>query len=123
VRRGNCWSAAILAILGAGCVSARAEYIPVVPAPRQLQLHGAAQVQTFLVTPPGRPHLDIGMLHVATCGQTLEQTMVLLRTTAGQRGCDAVVITNLNVFEHGRGTCTSGSIIDGSCEVYTDAPP
>jgi len=118
MKPGSRWPAAILAVLAAAC-SAYPEYIPVVPAPRQLQWRAAAQVQAFLVTPPARPHVDIGMLQAIAYDKTVEQMIALLRTTAGQHGCDALVVTSLHVSPRGLSTLAS---IDGSCEVYTDAP-
>ena len=107
----------MLAVLAAGCYP-YSGYVSVVPAPRQLQIRGPLQVHTFLVTPPARPHVDIGMLWASSADTTVDQLIVVLRTTAGQHGCDALVITSLNVGRHGLSTAGR---IDGSCEIYTDA--
>jgi hypothetical protein len=109
------------AVLAAGC-AAKVEYVAMVPAPRQLYSHSPDQVETLLVTPAARPHVDIGMLRVRWMGyhdETREQMMDLLRAAAGQHGCDALVITrvDLHISQH------SPASIEGSCEVYRDIPP
>jgi len=108
------------AILAGGC-GASVEYVPMVPAPRPLYRHSPEQVETLLVTPVVRPHLDIGMLRVTWLGyhnETREQMMDLLRAAAGQHGCDALVVTrvDLHISQH------SPASIEGSCEVYRDIP-
>jgi hypothetical protein len=119
MRRGSCWSAAMLAVLAAGCALYPPDYIPVIPPPRQLQVRGAAEVATFLVTPPARAHLDIGMVRAYSYATTVEQLVVRLRMTAGRHGCDALVITSINLEP--RGLSTAGWI-EGSCEIFTDPP-
>ena len=116
MERGSCWSVAVLGVLAAGC-GPWVEYTPVIPAPRQLQVRGAGQVQIVLITPPARPHVDIGLLRVGwsnTDEDTLERHMELLRTAAGQHGCDVVVVTR--IVDRLPGS------IEGSCEVFTDVP-
>jgi hypothetical protein len=114
MRRWSCWAAATLAVLAAGC-GPYFEYIPVAPVPRQLYVHGAAEVQTFLFTPPARPHVDIAMLRVTTNDATVEEMIALLRAKAGQFGCDALLVTSVKVLVH--------PSMEGSCEIYIDAPP
>jgi hypothetical protein len=108
----------MLAALVCGCAPFT-QYIPLVDAPRPLQVHDAAQVQTFFVTPPARPHVDIGMLRAVAPDGTPEQMVALLRATAGQHGCDALLVTNVKVYDRGGST---GATVEGSCEVYIDAP-
>ena len=109
------------AVLAAGC-AANVEYVAMVPAPHQLYSHSPDQVETLLVTPAARPHVDIGMLRVRWWGyhnETREQMMDLLRATAGRYGCDALIVTRVDVHisQH------SPASIEGSCEVYRDIPP
>jgi hypothetical protein len=111
---------AAFAVLAAGC-AARVEYVAMIPAPRQLYIHSPDKVETLLVTPAARPHVDIGMLRVNWWGyhdETREQMMDLLRAAAGQHGCDALVVTrvDLHISQH------SPASIEGSCEVYRDIP-
>ncbi len=116
--RARCRWLAAAAVLAAGC-GPYADYVPVFPPPRPLQARTAAQVDIFLVTPPARPHADIGMLWVATKDGTLEQMLTLLRVTAGQHGCDAVVVTRVASRSAGLSTAVD---LEASCEVYTSPP-
>jgi hypothetical protein len=82
------------------------------------------QVETFVVTPPSRPHVDIGMLQVIrhSGDESFDQMLALLRTAAAQHGCDALLVTSVDTRAL---KYSSGSIV-GSCEVFTDvqsAPP
>ena len=113
----------MFALLVAGCAAAEVRYLPMLPAPRQLYVHEPAQVEVFVVTPPPRPHLDIGMLSFAWAGsenETVQQMMNLVRAAAAQHGCDALLVTRVNVRSVG---FSSPGTIEGSCEVYTDVPP
>jgi hypothetical protein len=112
----------MFALLVVGC-AAEVQYVPLLPAPRQLYVRGSAQVDLFMVTPPPRPHLDIGMLRLAWVDSgtaTVPQMMNLVRATAGQHGCDALLVTRVTVPTVA--SSLPGSI-EGSCEVYTDVPP
>jgi hypothetical protein len=110
-------AAAMLAVLTTGCAP-DLQFVQVVAAPRSLQVRGPAEVQTFLVTPPARRHLDIATLWTSAYGKTVDELIVTFRTLAGRHGCDALVITNLTMST--RGWSTLGWI-EGSCEIYSDA--
>ena len=108
-------------LLVVGC-AAEVQYVPLLPAPRQLYVRGPAQVELFMVTPPLRPHVDIGMLSVVWAdseSETVQQMMNRVRAAAGQHGCDALLVTRAAVRP---GLPPPGSI-EGSCEVYTGVPP
>jgi len=112
----------MFALLAVGC-AAEVQYVPMLAAPRQLYVRAPAQVEVFVVTPPPRPHVDIGMLNLAWAGsegETVQQMMNLVRAAAGQQGCDALLVTRVAVRAVG---FSSPGSIEGSCEVYTDLPP
>jgi hypothetical protein len=118
----------MFALLVVGC-AAEVRYVPLLPAPRQLYVRGPAQVELFMVTPPLRPHLDIGMLSLAWAdseSQTVQQMIDRVRAAAGQHGCDAFLVTRAIARPEGiarpKGVSRLSSI-EGSCEVYTDVPP
>jgi hypothetical protein len=73
----------------------------------------------FVVTPPPRPHVDLGLLQVIRGNneQTLDQMLGTLRAQAAERGCDAVVVTMVDA----RAARYSPLSVEGSCEIYT--PP
>ena len=109
------------ALLVVGCAP-EVQYVPVLPAPRQLYVRGPAQVDLFMVTAPPRPHLDIGMLTFVWADserEPVQQMLNFVRAAAGQHGCDALLVTRVAVSPSG----SKRADIEGSCEVYTDIPP
>lgn len=87
--------------------------------PRALFVRAPAQVETFVVTPPTRAHVDVGLVQVIRGGndESLEEMLGLLRVAAGQHGCDAIVVTMIDT----RRAKYSPVSVEGSCEVYTDS--
>ena len=92
-------------------------YVPIVAPPRPLAARTAAQVDVFLVTPPARAHLDLGLLQVIRGAneETLDELLGTLRAQAAERGCDALVVTMVDA----RATKHSPASVEGSCEIYT----
>ena len=74
----------------------------------------------FVVTPPPRPHVDLGLVQVIRGNnhETLDQMLGTLRAQAAERGCDAVVVTMVDA----RATKHSPLSVEGSCEIYTPSP-
>jgi hypothetical protein len=104
----------------AGCANPVA-YIPLVVPPRPMISRRPEQVDVLLVTPPARPHMDIGFLQIA-CPYSedpnrYQELIRQMRGAAAVVGCDAVLIISATaVFGRGR----SGGSMQASCEVYTD---
>lgn len=107
-----------LAVTAGGC-AARIAYIPMVDPPRPLYVRAPAQVETYVVTPPARPHVDLGLVQVirGAGDQSIGEMLYLLRVAAAERGCDALVITMIDT----RRAKNSPVSVEGSCEIYTDA--
>jgi hypothetical protein len=117
------WIAAVLANVLAGCSSTRILYTPLVTPPRAMPPRQVDQVDVYVTTPPSRPHLDVGMLQVTEYRAGTEKVsgqemMLHLKGGAAAQGCDAVLITALDM-RSGRYSMPS---IQGSCELYTDTP-
>jgi hypothetical protein len=112
------WSVmGMLAVTTAGC-AARIEYVPLVEPQRPLYVRAPAQVETYVVTPPTRPHVDLGLVQVirGLADQSIGDMLDLLHVAAAERGCDAIVITMIDT----RRAKYSPVSVEGSCEVYTD---
>jgi hypothetical protein len=106
--------------LGASACADRIVYIPIAKAPNALTLHSPDQVELLAVTPPSKPHIDIALLQLVhgpnDNGNDVAAMMATLRAQAGRYGCDALLITMVDV-RYSMGSPTS---IEGSCVVYTD---
>ena len=109
----------VLVFFAVGGCGAHVAYIPLVSPQRPLYARAPAQVERYVVTPPARPHVDVGMVQVISGAgeQTIDEMLDMLRVEAGQRGCDAIVITMIDT----RRAKYSPVSVEGSCEVYTDA--
>jgi hypothetical protein len=103
--------------MAGGCAGS-VEYVQVTTPPRTLFARAPERVDLFLVTPPARPHTDVGLLQAipAANGDSLQDLSLLLRGAAAARGCDAVLVTMIDV----RYTNKTPQTVQGSCEVYTD---
>jgi hypothetical protein len=108
----------LLAIAAGGCAP-RIAYIPMVEPPRPLYVRAPAQVETYVVTPPARPHIDLGLVQVirGASDRSIGEMLDLLHVAAAERGCDALVITMIDT----RRAKYSPVSVEGSCEIYTDA--
>jgi hypothetical protein len=107
-------AAALLMPACAGVV----DYFPLIPPTRPLSPHPPEKVEVFVVTPPARPHTNLGLFEVRP-GQNDRSTydmVAALRRSAAAIGCDAVLITSLNSH---LGTGGDPSI-HGACIVYND---
>jgi len=100
-----------------GCAP-QIEYIPTAPAPRPLTPRRSDEVETYFVTPPIRRHTDLGLIQVFPGSGILsaKEMIETLRRVAGERGCDAVVVTAIDT----RGLKDSPAWVEGSCEIYTE---
>jgi len=104
------------ALLVAGCAP-KVFYTPVVRSPRRLTARPIEEVETFLITPPSRPHTNVGLLQVSAGDEyTTKEMLRDLRARAARIGCDAVLITSIDQ----RVTRHTSASIQGSCIVYND---
>lgn len=103
------------ALLVAGCAP-QVFYTPVVRSPRPLTARPVEEVETFLVTPPSRPHTDVGVLQVTGAGFGTKELIRVLRARAARVGCDALLITSIDL----RVSDATSPSIQGSCVVYND---
>jgi len=113
-------TAALCGLLG-GCENS-VSYTPVIHPSRPLSPRSVDSVEVFAVTPPSRPHKDIGILQVAQGNgdQGTPDGMVAdARATAAQLGCDAILVTSIDVL----GGRYHRSNIQASCIVYDAAAP
>jgi hypothetical protein len=116
------WIVGLVAIGLGGCAPTTVYYLPLVTPPRPMVERPREQVDVYVTTPPSRPHLDVGLLQVIEYRQfsdaTSQQMMLHLKGAAAAQGCDAVLITAVDM----RSNRYAARSIHGSCEVYTDVP-
>jgi hypothetical protein len=108
-----------VALLLCGC-EATIFYTQLSPPPRPLVPHPVEKVETFAVTPPARPHTNIGLFQIVEGVEPLDSAAMIaqLRTRAAQMGCDAILVT---AIDHIR-TQHHPSNAQASCLVYDDPP-
>ena len=84
-------------LLLAGC-PAQVYYTGLLTPPRPLARRRPEDVELFVVTPPARPHTDIGLYQVTAGVDASDSTAMIqrLRAEAAARGCDAIVVTSID---------------------------
>jgi hypothetical protein len=107
-----------------GCWGPAIYYTPVAQPPQPLAPRPVATVDVYLVTPPARPHVDVGMLQVVMPSPTRNAKAVdtlfrLIKEKAAGVGCDAVLVTSIDRY----GGKHRGPSMEGSCVAYKDAAP
>jgi hypothetical protein len=121
--------AVALACSLAGCAPA-VYYTPLVAPPHPLAPRPVEKVDVYLVTPPARPHVDVGIVQVVLWGEVDGQNVVdtllgLIKEKAAEVGCDAVLVTSID--RQGRpaphSAAPDGPSIQGSCVAYKESPP
>jgi hypothetical protein len=138
-------AAALLAssLLAAGCDNIR--YTRLNTPPRPLARRPVAAVEVFAVTPPRRPHTDVGLIQVigakpppskhmdigidvvtpVTEEQETHEMIAALRRRAAEIGCDAIVVTSIDRPADWQYWLDSGMShlpsVQASCVVYNDA--
>ena len=109
-------SLAVAALL-AGCRGG-VSYTLLVTPPRALLPRPPASVETLVVTPPARPHTNIGFF-LGTEGwgdkRGIADVITRVRTAAAQRGCDGIIIVSID-RRWGKEVRPS---VQASCFVYT----
>jgi hypothetical protein len=109
-------------LLASGCAD-RFLYTPLLPPPRPMVRRPAAAVELLVVTPPARPHTNVGLMQeVAGSNRWDESATEMignLRERAGALGCDAVLIMAIDrrIGQH------HAQSVQASCIVYNDAAP
>ncbi|CAN5916941.1 hypothetical protein BH11MYX4_BH11MYX4_60920 [soil metagenome] len=110
-----------------GCV--KVDYIPLNAAPRPMTPRDPDKVTVFQTQRPDRPYVEVATIEVVSPnGPT--SAMERLRQEAGERGCDALVLTGTKdsttiTATNRTVTSTQNSGYRGTCIVFTDgdAPP
>jgi hypothetical protein len=108
-----------------GCLPPEVYYTPVVKPPHPLAPRPVATVDVYLVTPPARPHVDVGIVQVVVSGdfdqgaQVVDTLLQLVKEKAAAVGCDAVLVTSID--RHG--AKGRGPSMEASCVAYKDAAP
>ena len=109
-------------LLASGC-AAKVVYTPLIPPPRPMSRRPGGAVEVLVVTPPARPHTDVGLLQAfpkaGTWDAPIPEMITNLRERAGAIGCDAVLITSIDR----RSSRYHSQSIQASCIVYDDGAP
>jgi len=86
--------------------------------PQPMSIRSAEQVQVLLVTPPARPHTDLGLIQVihGLNGHDIHEMLGSLREYAAKLGCDALLVNWIDL-RSGKHQTPS---VEGSCIVYND---
>jgi hypothetical protein len=124
---GSAGSAAVLmfgGLLLAGC-PAQVYYTGLIAPPRPLAPRRPEDVELLVVTPPARPHTNVGLYQIIAGSDADDSRAMIqrLRAEAGARGCDAILITSID----NQSSKYTASNIQASCIVYNQpsvpAPP
>jgi hypothetical protein len=102
-------------LLLAGC-PAQVYYTGLLKPPRPLAPRRPEDVELFVVTPPARPHTDIGLYQITAGVDASSSTEMIqrLRTEAAARGCDAILVTSV---DHQASEETAPNV-QASCVIY-----
>lgn len=107
-------------VLLASCANA-VSYAPIVHPSHPLSSRSVDSVEVFAVTPPSRPHKDIGIFQIVRgMGDdgTTAGMIATARANAAQIGCDAILVTSIDLM----GGRYHRSNIQASCIIYDGAP-
>jgi len=117
-KRTQAGSAAVIvfgALLLGGC-PAQVYYTGLLVPPHPLSPRRPEDVQILAVTPPTRPHTDVGLYQI-TSGIDADDSAAMirrLRTEAAARGCDAILITSID----NQASKYAAPNVQASCVVY-----
>ena len=124
-RGGGRGTAAAVIVLGglllAGC-PAQVYYTGLLAPPHPLAPRRPEDVELLVVTPPARPHTDIGLYQIVAGSDADDSGAMIrrLRAEAAARGCDAILLTSID----NQASKYAASNIQASCVVYNQpAPP
>jgi hypothetical protein len=117
-RRARAGSAAVIVFGGlllAGC-PAQVYYTDLLPPPRQLAPRRPEDVEILVVTPPARPHTNIGLYQITEGVDAADSKAMIqrLRTEAAARGCDAILVTSID----NQAPKDAAPNVQASCVVY-----
>ena len=115
---GRAGAAALIVFGGlllAGC-PAQVYYTGLLASPHPLAPRRPEDVELLVVTPPARPHTDIGLYQIVAGSDADDSGAMIqrLRTEAAARGCDAILLTSID----NQSTKYTASNIQASCVVY-----
>ncbi|HEY1817540.1 MAG TPA: hypothetical protein VGG74_34610 [Kofleriaceae bacterium] len=113
----------LAAVLGAGCLPPSViQYTDTTmnPPPRPLVAKAPADVELFTSGAPARPHVDVALLWVdSLVDRSIGELLTQLRVEGAKKGCDAVVVTNMQIVGYDRGA--NARIAIATCIAYTTA--
>ena len=96
-------------------------YAPIIHPNHPLSSRSVSSVEVFAVTPPSRPHKDIGIFQIgAGMGNngTTNGMIADARASAARLGCDAILVTSIDTL----GGRNRSANIQASCIIYDSAP-
>ena len=122
VKRSRTGSAAVIVFGGlllAGC-PAQVYYTGLLTPPRPLAPLRPEDVELFVVTPPARPHTNIGLYQITQGIDASDSPAMIqrLRTEAAARGCDAILVTSVD----NQASEYTAPNVQASCIVYNQPP-
>jgi hypothetical protein len=102
-------------LLLAGC-PAQVYYTGLLAPPHPLAPRRPEDVELLVVTPPARPHTNIGLYQIVAGSDTDDSAAMIqrLRTEAAARGCDAILVTSID----NQASKYTASNVQASCVVY-----
>jgi hypothetical protein len=119
--------ASLLATGIGACATTSTTYTELNAPPRPLQARAPDQVEIFSSAPPGRAHVDVGLITVqeGEGNETPASMIDLVRRAAAEKGCDAVMLAPPSSTTDGNELVgvRSHHVYSGTCLVYEVAPP
>jgi hypothetical protein len=101
----------VSALATSGCLGIDVTSTPLNEPVANMKPRSADSVEIFASGPPAQPHVDVALLHAYVYAfQTRDDVVTALRTEAAKMGCDALVITSIQMPK-----------ADAACVVYTAA--
>ncbi len=103
----------------------KVDYIPLNASPRPLTPRDPSKVEMFQTQRPARPYVEVATIEVVS-PQGAESAMEALRKEAGERGCEALVLTGTKdsttvTATNRMVTSSQNSGYRGTCIVFTDS--
>jgi hypothetical protein len=119
---------ALLLATGLGaCAVTSTTYTELNAPPRAMQTRAPDQVEIFSSAPPERPHVDVGLITVqeGEGNETPASMIELVRRTAAEKGCDAVVLAppSSRTDQTDLRGVRSHQVYSGTCVAYGIAGP
>jgi len=115
-------------VLTGGCSVTDVSFTRLNTPPHALVARDPQHVKVFSSGPPRRPYIDVGLITVeqGDIGASAPQALIrMLRETAAERGCDALVLSTPSSKSHSAlngfvDQTDSYRVYSGTCIVYTN---